>query len=134
MRRQILCLALILGVTACASTPPPNTLQVGLDALQDQRSDVLGFAIALIRNGEIELAATGVADPDGAPMSSSTPVRIASITKTFVAASVLRLWEDGRLDLDASIHGFLEPEIAQRWIQYREHHSAAFANARKRHG
>lgn len=82
-----------------------------LDALQDQRSDVPGFAIALIRNGEIELAATGVADPDGAPMSSSTPVRIASITKTFVAASVLRLWEDGRLDLDASIDGFLDPEI-----------------------
>ena len=111
MRRHILCLALILGVTGCASTPPRNTLQVDLNALQDQRSDVPGFAVALIKNGEIELAATGATDPDGTPMSPSTPVRIASITKTFVAGSVLRLWEDGRIDLDASIDGFLEPEI-----------------------
>ena len=114
MRLNILLFALTLGVTACASTPPPNTLQVDLDALQDQRSDVPGFAIALIGNGEIELAATGAADPDGTPMSPSTPVRIASITKTFVAGSVLRLWEDGRIDLDASIDGFLEPEIDSR--------------------
>jgi D-alanyl-D-alanine carboxypeptidase len=111
MRRHILCLALILGVTACASTEPRHTLQADLDALQDQRSDVPGFAMALIWDGEIEVAATGVADPDGTPMSPSTPVRIASITKTFVAASALRLWEDGRLDLDASIDGLLKPEI-----------------------
>lgn len=51
MRLHILYLALILGVTACASTPPRNTLQVDLDALQDQRSDVPGFAMALIRDG-----------------------------------------------------------------------------------
>ena len=76
MRRHILCLALTLGVTACASTEPRNTLQMDLDALQDQRSDVPGFAMALIWDGEIELAATGAADPDGTPMSSSTPVRI----------------------------------------------------------
>ena len=70
-----------------------------------------GFALALISDGEIVVAATGVADPDGVAMSPSTPVRIASITKTFVAASVLRLWEDGRLDLDASIDGILGSEI-----------------------
>ena len=67
MRLHILCLALILGVTACASTEPRNTLQMDLDALQDQRSDVPGFAMALIWNGEIEVAATGVADPTARP-------------------------------------------------------------------
>ncbi len=29
------------------------------------------------------------------------PVRMASNTKTFVAAAILRLWEEGRLELDA---------------------------------
>jgi len=111
MRLYVLFLALIFGVTACVSTEPRNTLQADLDTLQDQRSDVPGFAVALIWNGDTEVAATGRADPDGTPMSSSTPVRIASITKTFIASSVLRLWEDGRLDLDASIDGFLKPEI-----------------------
>ncbi|MDP2483951.1 MAG: serine hydrolase domain-containing protein, partial [Candidatus Palauibacterales bacterium] len=45
--------------------------------------------------------ASGVADIEtGTPLSPGNPVRIASNTKTFVAASTLRLWEDGRLGLD----------------------------------
>ena len=37
-------------------------------------------------------------------MTPDTPVRIASTTKTFVAAAILRLWEQGLLDLDAPIN------------------------------
>ncbi len=39
--------------------------------------------------------------------------RIASITKTYVAATVLRLWEDGRIDLEAPITRWLP----QAWMQ-----------------
>ena len=49
-------------------------------------------------------AATGAADLDAQrPLTVDTPLRIASNTKTFVAATVLRLWEQGRIDLDAPI-------------------------------
>jgi D-alanyl-D-alanine carboxypeptidase len=41
------------------------------------------------------------------PLSPETPVRIASVTKTFVAAALLRLAEDGRLDLDAPVSGLV---------------------------
>jgi D-alanyl-D-alanine carboxypeptidase len=37
------------------------------------------------------------------PMTPSTPVRIASISKVFTAAVVLQLVEEGRLDLDAPV-------------------------------
>ena len=48
--------------------------------------------------------AAGLADPGrGVAMTPGTPVRIASNTKTYVAASVLRLWEEGSLDLDSPI-------------------------------
>jgi len=52
--------------------------------------------------------AAGLADPAAAvPMTAGTPVRIASNTKTFVAAAVLRLVEQGRLGLDDPVAGLL---------------------------
>ncbi|MCS0609842.1 beta-lactamase family protein [Massilia solisilvae] len=35
--------------------------------------------------------------------------RVASNTKTYVAATVLRLWEDGKIKLDASIRDYVDP-------------------------
>ncbi|MEO0884145.1 MAG: serine hydrolase domain-containing protein [Pseudomonadota bacterium] len=111
MRSFLFVLAIISGICACASDEPVWRVQTDLEALQSQHANVPGFAIAMISEDTTKVAATGQADPDGTPMSAATPVRIASITKTFVAASILRLWEDGLLDLDASIDGLVNPEI-----------------------
>jgi D-alanyl-D-alanine carboxypeptidase len=71
------------------------------------------------------LAGKGVGSPYGLPagekggagvfpsLGPDTPVRIASNTKTFVAATVLRLWEQSRIDLDAAIGPLLSPELDQ---------------------
>lgn len=57
-------------------------------------------------------AASGVADLDaGRRLTVDTPLRMASNTKTFTAATVLRLWEEGRIDLDAPIAPLLTPAI-----------------------
>ena len=44
-----------------------------------------------------------------APLKPDSPIRIASITKTFVAAGILRLQEQGKLKLDAPISQYLKP-------------------------
>ncbi len=55
--------------------------------------------------------ASGEADPvSGRPLSPETPVRIASNTKTFVAATLLRMYERGEIDLDASIVELADPD------------------------
>jgi len=46
------------------------------------------------------------------PLTVDTPFRIASVTKTFVAATALKLAEQGRLDLDAPIDTLLSPRTA----------------------
>ncbi|MCI5046395.1 MAG: beta-lactamase family protein [Aquisalinus sp.] len=105
----------VLGMTIATLTSSAGensmSVQDELQILQSQRMDVPGFAIAVIDKNGTELAATGQADPSGTPMSAETPVRIASITKTFVAAAVLRLSEEQKLDLDASISELLAPEL-----------------------
>lgn len=56
--------------------------------------------------------AAGLADPDnGVAMTPATSSRIASNTKTFVAASILRLAEEGKLDLDDPIADRLPDEL-----------------------
>lgn len=68
----------------------------------------------------VYVAGAGTATPGGAaageatagtPLTVDTPVRVASNTKTFVAATLLRLWEQGRIDLDAPIGPLLTPTL-----------------------
>jgi len=61
---------------------------------------------------DIEVAA-GVNDwQSGLPLAPGAQFRIASVTKTFVAAATLRLVEEGRLDLDRPIVDLLAPQTA----------------------
>lgn len=85
-------------------------LQSHLDVLQQANGNVAGFAIAVIKDGEQFSAATGIASPDNTPMTAQTPFRLASITKTFVAAAILRLHEEGRIDLDTVISELLSQD------------------------
>jgi D-alanyl-D-alanine carboxypeptidase len=62
-----------------------------------------GAAVAIVAPLGMTTGAAGKADPDGRAMTPDTPIRIASLTKSFTAAAILRLWETGRLDLDAPI-------------------------------
>lgn len=47
------------------------------------------------------------------PLSAGHPFRTASNTKTFIAAAILRLWEEQRLNLDASIYTYISSKHAE---------------------
>ncbi|MEX3952793.1 serine hydrolase domain-containing protein [Paraburkholderia sp. EG287B] len=56
--------------------------------------------------------AVGLADASiNRPLTVDTPLRIASNTKMFVAATILRLWEQGKIDLDSSIAPVMTPAL-----------------------
>jgi CubicO group peptidase (beta-lactamase class C family) len=56
-------------------------------------------------------AASGEANPDGTAMRADTPWFLASVTKLFIAAVVLRLHEQGKIDLDAPISDLLSDSL-----------------------
>jgi D-alanyl-D-alanine carboxypeptidase len=61
--------------------------------------------------------AAGIADPrTGRPLTPDATFRLASNTKTFAAATALRMVERGRLALDAPIAGFLPGELVERLL------------------
>jgi CubicO group peptidase (beta-lactamase class C family) len=94
--RILVCLA-ALALAACQGLPPvPPTLPVSQ----------VGVAFDL--NGETGSFAEGPADPaTGRAVTIDDPVRIASVSKLVVAVGVMKLVEQGKLDLDSDVSGWL---------------------------
>ena len=101
--------ACLLLAVACQPASEPTVapqLQALVDAAVADNESIHGVALH-VDSPLVGLdweGAAGAADPThGTPMTADRPVRLASNAKTFIAAAVLRLWEEGKLDLDDSI-------------------------------
>ena len=96
-----------------------SALETGLQAVLDSVVDAGSTPGIMLRLDAPSLGfswsgASGVADlATGTPLARENPVRIASNTKTFVAAATLRLWEDGLLGLDDPLSLYLPAEYAE---------------------
>jgi D-alanyl-D-alanine carboxypeptidase len=109
-------------------------LKAGLDYVgrwidyQVQLSAQPGCAIAVAYRGDVVMeAAFGVADlSTGEALTPRHRFRVASHSKTFTAAGILKLKEQGRLRLDDGVGSFvpgLHPEIAAVTVQQLLSHS-----------
>lgn len=57
------------------------------------------------------IGAAGAADPTGTPMTPETPYCLASVTKLYIGAAVLRLQEQGRLSIDDPLTDHLSTHL-----------------------
>ncbi|MGB4303013.1 MAG: serine hydrolase domain-containing protein, partial [Syntrophomonadaceae bacterium] len=75
-----------------------------------QQYQIPGCSIALIYNNEIAwLQAHGYADLEsGRVLTSDTPMRVQSISKSVTAWGVMQLVEQGMIDLDAPVSQYLK--------------------------
>ena len=99
------------AVAAAADTQVYPRIE-GIDQLANAtltRKPLAGVSVAVMREGKlIHAAGYGFADLEQAvPATPLTVYRIASVTKQFTAALVLRLAERGEIDLDADIRKYL---------------------------
>lgn len=100
MRRIAALLSLALASSALSASEPVATVRVAFD-----------------RDGIVSTRAEGLADIDaGRALTADDPVRIASVSKLVLAIGVLRLVEEGKIDLDADASGLLGwPLRHPRW-------------------
>ncbi len=107
---------------------PSRAIQGELNAAV--AAGVPGMVLLVRRGDNVVTFAAGVADvTNGRPIQANDRFRIASITKSFVAALVVRLAQDGRLGLDDSAARYLpeyslDPAITIR--QLLQHTSGLF--------
>lgn len=93
----------------------PDTLNVFVDQLDTWLPELLrqyrvpGVAVALVQDSNIAWAqGYGLANEEAAtPMTAQTAFQVASISKSITAWGVMRLVEEGALDLDAPIDRYL---------------------------
>src|SRR5712692_10469421 len=122
----------LLAVVSMLLIPAPGTAQQKNDqphpktllGLQQAMKDVLdkehvpGAGVALVANGEV-LWCGGIGEADitvKRPVTCDTEFRVGSISKTFVALSLLKLQEEGKINLNARLQD-VAPEIPfkNRW-------------------
>ena len=99
-------------VLALLSAPTP----VSIDTYLDQALDATGLpgVSVVVTHGDEIVHATGAGhDAHGGAVTEHTPMRVASVSKSFTAAAVMTLVEDGRLGLDDEVHDRL-PQVPPR--------------------
>lgn len=128
--QALLAVTLAAGCAHAPETTGPlrgEELARGVDGMAGpliSSGDVLGLSIAVVRNDSV-LFARGYGHADLArtvPCDENTTYWIASVTKLFTAATLLRLAEEGRLDLDRSVLHYL-PEIGNQWDSVTVRHT-----------
>ncbi|HSV97570.1 MAG TPA: serine hydrolase domain-containing protein [Spirochaetota bacterium] len=107
----------ILLMTPTPSAPAADRSHEEMTSLLDrripalmERYDIPGVVVALIGEGKtVWTAAYGQANPaKGAPMTVDTHCRVESISKSVTAWGVMRLVEQGRIDLDAPVTNYIK--------------------------
>jgi CubicO group peptidase (beta-lactamase class C family) len=107
----VLALALLAGNVAWAQPRPSSGDKARLDRFEQQvesargRLKIPGLSVAIVKDQELLWAkGFGFADLESrVPATPDTLYSIASLTKTFAAALVLQLVEQGKLDLDEPV-------------------------------
>jgi len=105
---------------------PIDIFRHKIDRLQKE-FQIPGLSVAILKNREIVLAeGFGYADvKNKIPAKANTPYNIASLTKPFAAAVLMKLVEQGQLDLDVEMATILNDAD----FPYRDDSIHGYANA-----
>ena len=107
----------IITLSSCSEEnmdpdPPASDLvEEELQGLIDSRigpDKLVGVSVSIRKNGVEQWNLVSGASNEGTPVSKEMKFGIASITKTAVAAAVLKLREEGKVSLEDPISKFLE--------------------------
>ncbi|GAA0937416.1 serine hydrolase domain-containing protein [Nonomuraea longicatena] len=93
-----------------------------------------GVAVALVKDGQVLHTGGYGHDARGEPVTDRTPMRIASLTKSFTALAVMQLAEDGALRLDDPVVRHLpefslaDPRSARITVRQLLNHSSGMSD------
>jgi CubicO group peptidase (beta-lactamase class C family) len=111
--KHLIAILVLLSLSTYAySQQRPDRFKEQLDPVIKQvmqQTNMPGFAIAVVENQRVVYSAGfGVRNLNSKePISPSSLFHMASVTKPFVATSVMQLWEQGKIDLDAPVVKYL---------------------------
>jgi CubicO group peptidase (beta-lactamase class C family) len=113
----------LAAATAAAQSPVADLAPPPMEAVEAAvtatltRAGIPGASVAIAVSGRLRFAqGYGTADlENGVPARAGTMYRLASVSKPITAAAVLKLAEEGRLDLDAPIQRYVPAFPEKAW-------------------
>jgi N-acyl-D-amino-acid deacylase len=149
MRRILLCLVLLIAPASASAAAPTGSALAGLEAYDTfmqaliERWEIAGAGLAVARGDRLLLVrGYGWATLETRqPVEPTSRFRLASLSKTITAVAVLRLVQDGRLSLDATVLPLLgelgpdpqriaDPRVHAITVRHLLQHSGGFDRAR----
>jgi len=110
----------VVAFVASAEPPTDSELAAKIDAAATNtltRPGAAGISIAVARGDKIIFAkGYGLADVElNVPVNADSIFRIGSVTKQFTAAAVMKLVEEGKISLDATVQTYLPDFPEKQW-------------------
>ncbi|MAI89801.1 serine hydrolase [Ponticaulis sp.] len=98
--------AVLLGAPAVADPIDYGYLEARIQQLMS-REDMMGLAVTVVENGQVRfMRGYGFTEADGAPVTTSTRFRWASVSKGLAATLAAELDHDGTLSLDDTVSAY----------------------------
>jgi CubicO group peptidase (beta-lactamase class C family) len=110
MKRMLAVAVMALFQVASPAAQPAGRFEalIAFAEAKMQEHRVPGVAIGIVDNGVIATRGLGVTNvEDPLPVTAHTVFPIASISKTFAATAMMRLVEQGKIDLQAPVRSYL---------------------------
>ena len=73
-----------------------------------EKQKIVGLSLAVIKNGQaLTNKGYGLANVElNVPVNAETVIRLGSVSKQFFTTAIMKLMQDGKLNLDDSVHRF----------------------------
>jgi len=81
-----------------------------------EQQKIVGLSVAVIKNGRpIVNKGYGLANVElNVPVDSETVIRLGSVSKQFFTTAIMKLMEEGKLNIDDSVHKYF-PDAPDTW-------------------
>ncbi len=81
-----------------------------------EKQKIVGLSLAVIKNGKTVInKGYGFANIElNVPVTSETVIKVSSISKQFFTTAILKLMENGKLDINDSVHKYF-PDAPESW-------------------
>lgn len=81
-----------------------------------EKQKIVGLSLAVIKNGKaVTNKGYGLANVElNVPVNAETVIRLGSVSKQFFTTAIVKLMQDGKLNIDDSVHKFF-PDAPETW-------------------
>ncbi len=129
MKSKLIVLFLLIRVLAYGQTDSTDIIVQQM--MKDQR--IAGLSLAVIKNGKpVVNKGYGLANVEhNVPVTAETVIRLGSVSKQFFTTAILKLQEEGKLNIEDSVHKFF-PDAPETWRPIQVKHLMSHTSGLKR--